>query len=50
MVIFAILAFFYKYAAIKTPSAENAELAAQTAKGPAGRSNEAYDEETDFNK
>lgn len=47
MAIFAILAYFYKYVTIKTPGAEEVEIAAAREKSNEshGRSNEAYDEE-----
>ena len=47
MAIFAVLAYFYKYVTIKTPSQEEVEIAAATSKSneSQGRSNEAYDED-----
>lgn len=53
MVVFAILAYFYKYVKIKTPSEEELEEKSPSKRKSSesnGRSNDAYDEETDFNK
>lgn len=49
MIIFAILAYRYKYVTIKSPN-EDAEAIAAAEAFPKGTTNEAYVEETDFNK